>query len=177
MDLTGKRIAIIATDYFEEAELTSPRQALEAAGASVEVIAPHDGELPSLKHTKPGTSVAIDKTLQEADPEAYDAVVLPGGVVNADHLRAEEKAQDFVIKLMGAEKPVAVICHGPWLLVSSHLVRGRTLTSYHTLKDDIINAGGTWVDEEVVVDGNLITSRTPNDLPAFNAALCKALSA
>lgn len=175
MDISGKRIAIIATDYFEETELTSPRDALQKAGATVDVIAPHSGEIKALNHVTPGQAVAVDKTLDEADPDEYDALVLPGGVVNADHLRVEEKAKDFVIKMMAEEKPVAVICHGPWLLVSSHEVRGRKLTSYHTLQDDIINAGGEWVDQEVAVDHNLITSRKPDDLPAFNNALIAAL--
>jgi protease I len=178
MDLTGKKVAIVATDYFEEAELTSPKEALEKAGATVEVIAPHDGEIQGLNHIEPGEAVHVDKTLAEANPDDYDAVVLPGGVVNADHLRADKAAQNFVTKIMGEEdKPTAVICHGPWLLVSSHLVRGRKLTSYHTLQDDIVNSGGEWVDQEVVVDGNLITSRKPDDLSAFNEALLKALGA
>ena len=175
--LSGKKVAIVATDYFEEAELTSPRDALQQAGAEVHVIAPHDGEIQGLQHVDPGTPVPVDLTLDQADPSNYDAVVIPGGVVNADHLRMEQKARDFVEIIEGEGKPVAAICHGPWLLVSSGLVRGRKLTSYSTLQDDIRNAGGDWADKELVVDGNLITSRKPDDLPAFNDAIIAALGA
>jgi protease I len=171
----SKKIAIVATDYFEEAELTSPKEALEKEGYETEVIAPKSGEIQGLNHMDPGQKVKVDKTLDEADPNDYDGIVVPGGVVNADHLRVDKKAQDLLESIMGAGKPTAIICHGPWLLVSSHLTRGKKLTSYHTLQDDIQNAGGEWVDEEVVVDDNLITSRTPDDLPAFNKALLGAL--
>ncbi|HSW81256.1 MAG TPA: type 1 glutamine amidotransferase domain-containing protein [Candidatus Saccharimonas sp.] len=169
------KIAIIATDYFEEAELTSPRQALLDAGFDVDVIAPHAGAIKGLNHVTPGQSVAVNKTLDDAKPNDYDAVVIPGGVVNADHLRVEQKAQAFVRAMFDANKPTAVICHGPWLLVSAGLVKGRTLTSYYTLRDDITNAGGNWVDQEVVQDDALITSRKPDDLPAFNKTLLTAL--
>jgi protease I len=177
-DISGKKIAIVATDYFEESELFSPLEALQKAGAEVEVIAPKSGEIKGLKHVDPGKSIKVDKTLDEADPADYDALVLPGGAVNADSIRVEEEAKNFVIKIMDeAEKPTAVICHAPWLLVSAHLARGRKLTSFHTIQDDMINAGAEWVDEEVVIDGNLITSRNPGDLPAFNRAIIEALSA
>jgi protease I len=175
--LTGTKVAIVVTDYFEEAELTSPREALQQAGAEVHVIAPHDGEVQGLEHVDPGSPVTVDLTLDQADPNDYDAVVIPGGVVNADNLRMDLKARDFVMKMEGEGKPVAAICHGPWLLVSSGLVRGRKLTSYHTLQDDIRNAGGEWDDQELIVDGNLITSRKPDDLPAFNEAIINALEA
>lgn len=174
-ELSTKKVAILATDYFEEQELTSPRDALQAAGVRVEVVAPHSGEIKSLNHVAPGQTVTVTKTLAEARPEEYDAVVLPGGVVNADHLRMEMKARNFVRAMAEAGKPVAVICHGPWLLVSSDLVRGRHLTSYHTLQDDIRNAGGEWGDAQVIVDEPFISSRKPDDLPAFNAALLEAL--
>lgn len=174
--LTGKRVAIIATDYFEEAELTSPRDELQQAGAAVDVIAPHTGTIQGLNHVDPGQQITVDKTLADANADDYDAVVIPGGVVNADQLRVDDDARNFVIKMMAREKPTAVICHGPWLLVSSHVVRGKRLTSYHTLQDDISNAGGEWVDQSCVVDGCLITSRTPKDLPDFNKALLKALA-
>jgi len=176
VSLAGKKVAIIATDYFEESELTSPRDALKQAGATVDIIAPHDGELKSLKHVEPGQSVPVGKTLDAADPNDYDAVVIPGGAINADHLRLDVKARNFVVKLEGEGKPLAVICHGPWLLVSSGLARGKRLTSYPTIQDDIRNAGGDWTDQEVVVDGNLITSRNPDDLPAFNQALITMLA-
>lgn len=173
--LTGKKIAIIAADYFEEVELISPRDALQEAGATVEIVAPHGGQLKSLNHIRPGEAVQVDKRLSDADSSDYDAVVVPGGVVNSDHLRVDVDAQAFIHAMNEAGKPIAVICHGPWLLVSSGLAEGRTLTSYHTLQDDIRNAGGMWLDQEVVTDNNLITSRNPDDLPAFNQALLDAL--
>lgn len=174
--LSGKTVAIVATDYFEEIELTSPRDALQNAGAVVDIIAPHGGEIKSLNHIRPGDSVTVDYTLDTADPDKYDAVVVPGGVVNADHLRMEGKARDFIIKLEASGKPVAAICHAPWLLISSHVVRDKRLTSYPTLQDDIRNAGGEWIDQAVVIDGSLITSRNPDDLPAFNKAIIEALT-
>jgi protease I len=177
MNLSGKNVAIVATDYFEEAELTSPRDALQQAGATVHVIAPHDGEISGLNHVDPGQSIAVDKTLDQADPDDYDALVIPGGAINADVLRMDVRARDFLRKIMDEqEKPTAVICHGPWLVVSSNLARGKQMTSFPTIQDDIRNAGGIWKDAEVVVDGNLITSRKPDDLPAFNKALISALS-
>lgn len=176
-ELSGKKVAIIATDYFEEKELTSPLEALQQAGAEVEVIAPHDGEIQGVNHTDPGKKVTVNKTLDQANPNDYDALIVPGGAVNADHLRMEEKAREFIISMMEEQhKPTAVICHGPWLLVSARLVRGRRLTSFPTIQDDIRNAGGEWIDKEVVEDDNLITSRSPDDLPAFNAAIIKQLA-
>jgi protease I len=175
-DISGKKVAVIATDYFEEAELTEPVKALKNAGAEVEIIAPHSGEIKGVKHVDPGQSVKVDKTLDEADPNNYDALIVPGGAVNADNLRMDEKARNFVRKIMGANKPTAVICHGPWLLISAGLARGRHLTSFFTIQDDMRNAGAEWSDKEVVQDGNLITSRNPDDLPAFNDALITALA-
>lgn len=175
-DLSGKKVAVVATDYFEEPELIEPVQALRDAGADVEIIAPKEGEIKALKHVEPGQSVRVDKTLDEANPEDYDALVLPGGAVNADHLRTEDKALDFVKKMFGEGKPTAVICHAPWVLVSAGLARGKKLTSYFTIADDLRNAGAEWSDEQVVQDGNLITSRNPDDLPAFNQALISALA-
>jgi len=176
-NLSGKKVAVLATDYFEEVELTEPVKALRGAGATVEIIAPKAGEIKALRHVESGQAVKVDKTLDEADPADYDALVLPGGAVNADHLRTEQKAKDFVIKVMDEMgKPTAVICHAPWMLVSAGLARGKKLTSYFTLQDDLRNAGADWVDEEVVIDGNLITSRKPDDIPAFNRALISALS-
>jgi protease I len=175
-DISGKKVAVIVTDYFEEAELTEPVKALKNAGAEVEIIAPHSGEIKGVKHVDPGQSVKVDKTLDEADPNNYDALIVPGGAVNADNLRMDEKARNFVRKIMGANKPTAVICHGPWLLISAGLARGRHLTSFFTIQDDMRNAGAEWSDKEVVQDGNLITSRNPDDLPAFNDALITALA-
>ncbi|HTJ73200.1 MAG TPA: type 1 glutamine amidotransferase domain-containing protein [Verrucomicrobiae bacterium] len=175
-DLTGKKIAIIATDYFEEAELIEPLASLRDMGAEVVVAAPHDDTIQALRHVEMGLEVAVDATIDKLDARDYDAVVVPGGVVNADHLRIDRSAQEFVQDMAEAGKPVAAICHGPWLLVSSMLIEGKTVTSYPTLADDIRNAGGTWVDQEVMVDGNLITSRRPDDIPAFVAAIADALS-
>lgn len=176
MDLAGKKVLIIATDYFEESELIEPMTALRDMGAEVDIAAPEKGTLQGLRHVEPGREVEATLATAQVDAGVYDAVVIPGGVVNADHLRIDKGAKELVRDMMDASKPVAVICHGPWLLVSSGLVDGRTLTSYPTLKDDIKNAGGTWVDEEVVVDKNLITSRKPDDLPAFINAIAEALS-
>lgn len=176
-DLSAKKVAVLATDYFEESELTEPVKALKEAGAQVDIIAPQSGEIKGLKHIDPGQVVKVDKTLDEASPSDYDALVLPGGAVNADHLRMDKKARDFVIKLMDEMgKPTAIICHAPWMLVSTGLARGKKLTSFFTIQDDMRNAGADWTDEEVVVDGNLITSRNPDDIPAFNKALINALS-
>ena len=173
----AKKVAIMATDYFEEPELLSPMQALEDAGIAVEVLAPHEGSIKGLKHVESGQSVAVTRTIAEADPGNYDALVLPGGVVNADKLRMDDGARAFARAMLSSGKPVAAICHAPWLLVSAGLLRDMHATSYFTLQDDIRNAGGNWSDEEVVKDGTLITSRTPNDLPAFNKALLEALGA
>lgn len=175
-DLDGKKVAVLATDYFEEPELTEPVKALREAGAEVDIIAPHKGEIKGLKHVEPGEAVKVDKTLSEANPADYDALVVPGGAVNADHLRMEKKARDFITKIMDEMgKPTAIICHGPWLLASAGLARGRKLTSYFTIQDDMRNAGADWQDKEVVLDGNLITSRNPDDIPAFNQALISAI--
>jgi protease I len=176
MDLTGKKIAIVSTDYFEEIELVDPLDQLSEMGAEVIVAAPHDGMIQALRGVDPGREISVDVTLDQLDPNEYDAVIIPGGVVNADHLRVDTLAREFVQSIADAGKTVAAICHGPWLLVSSGLVEGNTLTSYHTLEDDITNAGGVWTNQEVVVDGNLITSRTPDDLPAFIDAIAASLS-
>jgi protease I len=172
-DLAGLRVAALVTDGFEESELTEPMRALKDAGAEVDVIAPKKGKVQALQHMKKGKSVKADRLLGEAHAEEYDALLLPGGAMNADTLRALPEARDLVRAFQDAGKPMAVICHGPWLLVSAGLVRGRTLTSYHTIQDDIRNAGGNWVDREVVEDGNWVTSRQPDDLPAFNEAMLR----
>ncbi|WP_090853503.1 type 1 glutamine amidotransferase domain-containing protein [Nocardioides lianchengensis] len=175
-DLTGKTVAIIATDFFEEAELVRPRDALREAGATVVVHSTGTDPIQAVEgDTSPTQKVEVDGTLDDLDVASVDAVVVPGGTVNADRIRTEPRAQEIVRQALAAGKPTAVICHGPWLLVSAGLAEGRRLTSYASLADDVRNAGGTWVDEEVVVDGSLITSRDPDDLPAFIAALEKAL--
>jgi protease I len=169
--LDGLTIAILATDGFEQAELTEPRKALDAAGADTEVVSPKPGKVRSWKTKEWGEEVAVDRSLEEADPQDYDALLLPGGVINADALRMQPKAVAFVKAFCEAGKPIGVICHGPWALIEAGYVRGHKLTSWPSLKTDITNAGGEWVDEEVVVDGNLVSSRKPDDIPAFNREL------
>jgi protease I len=166
--LAHLRVAILASDGFEQAELEKPRKALEEAGAKTVVIAPKPGKIQGFVHDEKGDTVGVDMTLDKADPDEFDAVLLPGGALNADFLRAEKKAQDFIRKIDQAKKPIAMICHAPWLLVSAGLVKARTLTSYHTIQDDIRNAGGNWKDEEVIRDRNWVSSRQPSDIPAFN---------
>ncbi|HEX8994925.1 MAG TPA: type 1 glutamine amidotransferase domain-containing protein [Ktedonobacterales bacterium] len=170
------RVAVVATDGFEEAELTEPVKALRDAGAKVDIIAPHGGSIQAFKHHDKSITVPVDLTLDQANPEDYLAIVLPGGALNADEMRQNQEMQTFVRAIDEAHKPMAVICHAPWELVSAGLVRGRTLTSWPSIQDDIRNAGGQWVDREVVVDDNLITSRKPDDLPAFNRELLQRLT-
>src|SRR5437588_2839234 len=174
-NLAGMRVAILATQNFEQSELTDPRQALEEAGATTRVIAPKSGEIQGVKHDEKGEKIAVDLTLDKANPEDFDAVLLPGGALHADALRVEPKAQEFVRRIDSAGKPIAVICHGPWLLVSAGLVRGRHMTSYHTIQDDLRNAGGIWEDREVIRDANWVSSRQPSDIPAFNREIIKLL--
>src|SRR5579863_8042087 len=166
--LKGMRIAILATDGFEQSELTEPRKALDAAGADTDVISPKAGKIRGWNHKEWGQDVAVDQPLDEANPDDYDALVLPGGVMNPDSLRMQPKAVAFVKAFFDAGKPVAAICHGPWTVVESGAARSFRMTSWPSLKTDIKNAGGEWVDEAVVVDENLVTSRKPDDLPAFN---------
>jgi protease I len=166
--LAGKKVAILAADMFERVELEEPRKALEDAGATTEVISIHDGEIQGFDHFDPANKVKVDKTVEEASPADYDALLVPGGVGNPDQLRGDENAVAFVRDMVEAKKPVAVICHGPWVLVEAGVVRGRKLTSWPTLQTDIRNAGGEWVDQEVVVDDGIVTSRKPDDIPAFN---------
>ena len=175
-DLHGLRVAILVADDFEQVEMTEPRKALEQAGARVTLISPVKGQVHGVNHDTKADTFQVDMPLDQAKPEDFDAVLLPGGALNADFLRVVPKAQDFVRSFDAAGKPMAVICHAPWLLVSSGLVKGRTLTSYHTIQDDIRNAGASWVDREVVHDGNLVTSRQPSDIPAFNREMIQLFS-
>ena len=175
-DLTGKKIAIIATSHFEEAELVTPRDELAKAGAEVRIYSSDAGPIQAVEgDTEPTQKVDVDGSFGDLDVSGVDAVVVPGGTVNADHIRTDEDAQEIVRQALESDKVVAVICHGPWLLVSAGLAKGRTLTSYPSLSIDLENAGATWQDEEVVVDGTLITSRNPDDLPAFVEAIGDAL--
>ena len=166
--LKNKRVAILATDGFEYVELVEPRKALDAAGAKTEVVSPKDGKIKGWDHTDWGDSVKVDVPLKSADPGSYDALLLPGGVMNPDHLRQDPQAVQFVKAFFEAQKPVAAICHGPWMLVEANVVRGRHVTSWPSLQTDIRNAGGEWTDEQVVTDNGLVTSRKPDDIPAFN---------
>ena len=175
-DLTGKRVAIIATDHFEEAELVEPRDALTKAGAEVRIYSTGRDPIQAVESdTEKTRKIEVDGTFDDLDVSGLDALVVPGGTVNADTIRTEPGAQKIVRTVLESGKPLAVICHAPWLLVSAGLVEGRRLTSYPSLADDVRNAGGTWLDQEVVVDDNLITSRNPGDLPAFISALEGAL--
>jgi protease I len=166
--LQGKRIAILATHGFEQAELLEPRKALDAEGAKTQVISPEKGKIKGWNEKDWGQEVPVDLTLDSADAADFDALLLPGGVMNPDKLRMIPQAVRFVRQFFEAQKPVAAICHGAWTLVEAGAVRGRTLTSWPSLQTDIRNAGGQWVDEEVHVDNGLVTSRKPADIPAFN---------
>lgn len=165
--LAGKTIAVVATDGFEQVELDKPVEALKGAGATVEIVAPKSGTIQGFNHHDKGDAVDVDRTIAEADAAAYDALVLPGGVINPDALRLEDEAIAFIRAFTNAGKPVAAICHGPWTLINAEAVRGRRMTSWPSLRTDLQNAGAQWVDEEVVVDDGLVTSRNPDDLPAF----------
>jgi len=166
--LQGKKVAILAADMFERVELEEPRKALEGAGAETEIVSIHDGEIQGFDHFEPANKIKVDRTVEEVSPHDYDALLIPGGVGNPDQLRGDENAVDFVRRFAQEKKPIAVICHGPWVLVEAGVVRGRRVTSWPTLQTDIRNAGGEWVDEEVVVDEGIVTSRKPDDIPAFN---------
>jgi protease I len=167
--LTGKRIAFLATDGVEQSELEQPWNEIRNAGAEVELLSVHEGTIQALHHMDKGDTFQVDGLVADADASDYDGLVLPGGVANPDMLRANDKAVRFVREFFEQSKPVAAICHGPWTLVEADVVRGRTVTSWPSLKTDIRNAGGQWVDEEVHVDRGLVTSRKPDDLPAFCA--------
>jgi protease I len=166
--LKGKKVAIIAADMVERVELEEPRKAIEQAGGTTELLSIKAGEIDAFDHFDKAKRIKVDRLIEEADPSDYDAVMLPGGVGNPDQLRGDENVVSFVRDFFDSGKPVAAICHAPWVLVESGVVRGRTLTSWPTVQTDIRNAGGNWVDKEVVMDGNLVTSRKPDDIPAFN---------
>ena len=174
--LQGMRVAILATDGVEDAELREPRQALREAGAETILFAPKEGTIQSFKHHDKANTFQVDRTLTQADPSQFDAVLLPGGALNADTLRVQPRAQEFVREMDRQGKPLAVICHAPWLLISAGCVRRRTMTSYHTIQDDLRNAGGNWQDEEVVRDRTWVSSRQPSDIPAFNREMIQLFS-
>jgi len=174
--LQGKTIAILATDGFEQSELIKPKQALEEAGARTQVVSPAENKIKGWEKKDWGKEVPVDVPLKSADPAHYDALLLPGGVMNPDQLRMVPEAVNFVKHFIDSRKPVAAICHGPWMLVEAGAVRGRTVTSWPSLKTDIRNAGGTWEDKEVIVSNGVVTSRKPDDIPAFNREMIELFS-
>jgi protease I len=174
-NLKGKKIAILATDGFEQAELLEPRKALDEAGAQTEVIAPKSGKIKGWDSKDWGEEVKVDTALEDANPNDYDGLVLPGGVMNPDHLRMDPSAVNFVRQFISTGKTVGAICHGPWTLLETGALRGRTVTSWPSLKTDLKNAGANWIDGEVIVDGQFVTSRKPDDIPAFNKAVIESV--
>jgi protease I len=170
-ELKGRKIAILATDGFEQVELTDPKKNVEAAGATTEVLSVKDGSIKGWKFTDWGDSVRVDRHVAKASVDDYDALILPGGQMNPDKLRMEKPAVEFVKKFVASGKPVAAICHAPWMLIEAGVVKGRTVTSWPSVHTDLENAGAKWVDREVVEDGNIITSRKPDDIPAFSKKL------
>ncbi len=176
-ELSGKRIAILTADGFEQVEMTDPRKALDEAGAKTVIVSPMHGEVQGWNHHEKGKKFHVDVDLNSADPHSFDALLLPGGVVNPDQLRTLPLAVQFVKAFVGDHKPIAAICHGPWMLVEADVVRGRTLTSWPSVQTDVRNAGGNWVDQEVVSDNGIVTSRQPGDIPAFNRKMIEAFRA
>jgi len=174
--LTGKRVAILATNGFEESELTEPLRALRAHQADVDVVSLEGGHIQGFKHFDKGEQVAVDHVLSEVSAKDYDALVIPGGLFNPDALRVDEQALAFTRGFFEAGKPVGAICHGPWVLANADVLKGRTITSVPNIRKDLENAGATWKDDEVIVDKGLVTSRTPNDLPAFCAKLVEEIA-
>jgi len=173
--LTGKRILILATHGFEQSELDIPHAALQKAGATVEIVSPEAGEIKGWQNKDWGRSVAVDRTLDQARAEDYDAIVLPGGQMNPDTLRGNDKALGLIKSFFDQGKVVAAVCHGPWLLIDTGIAKGRKVTSYKTIKQDLINAGASWQDAEVVTDKGIVTSRQPDDLPAFVAKIIEEM--
>jgi protease I len=169
--LSDRKVAILAADGFEQVELEKPRKALEEAGATTEIVSPSADKIQGMNHDEKGSALSVDVQLDDADADDYDALLIPGGLINPDTLRSNRKALEFVRRFFAEGKPVAAICHAPWVLIDADLVKGRTLTSWPAIQTDVRNAGGHWVDEEVVVDHGLVTSRKPDDIPAFNAKM------
>lgn len=176
-DIKGRRIAVLATDGVEQVELTEPAKALRDAGAFVEVVSPKPDRIQGMNHDEPGDSIPVDIALADARAEEYDALLLPGGVANPDKLRMELAAVRFVEAFVAADKPIAAICHGPWTLINAGGVRGKRMTSWPSLQQDLVNAGATWTDQAVVKDRHLVTSRKPDDIPQFNQAMIEMIAA
>lgn len=174
--LKGKKVAILATDGVEQVELLDPKSALENAGATTEVISLKAGTIQGMNHNEKGDNISVDRVLADVSPADYDALLLPGGVANTDTLRTDRRAVNFVREFFERDKPVAAICHGPWMLVEAGVLKGRTITSWPSLRTDIENAGGSWVDSAVQADQKLVTSRTPADLPQFNAKMVQTFA-
>jgi protease I len=175
-DLSGKKVAILVADGFEQVEMTEPRKALEQAGAGTDLISPNPDKVRGWQHTQWGDDFKVDVRLDDADADDYDALVLPGGVMNPDKLRQIPQAVAFIRAFADAGKPISAICHGPWPLIDAGIVRGREMTSYPSIKTDLLNGGARWVDREVVVDNGLVTSRKPDDLPAFNRKMLEEIA-
>jgi len=175
-NLQGKKVAILATDGFEQVELLQSRRALEEAGAKTQVVSPKDGKIKAWNMKEWGGDLAVDISLKSAKPDEFDALLLPGGVMNPDRLRMDPQAVAFVKHFVDEGKPIAAICHGPWTLVEADAVRGKTMTSWPSLETDLKNAGANWVDKEVVIDGEIVTSRKPDDIPAFNREMIRLFS-
>jgi protease I len=175
-ELKGRTIAVLATDGVEQVELTEPMKAMKAAGAQVKVISNKDHEIQAWKHLDKGDKIQVDESLDDAEPEDFDGLLLPGGVINPDALRLVPEAIEFVRHFVTEHKPIAAICHGPWTLIDAGGVKGKRMTSWPSLKTDLSNAGAKWVDEQVVSDGGLVTSRKPDDLPAFNKKIIEEFS-
>ncbi len=173
--LDGKKVAILVTDGFEQVEMTKPREALDEAGAETKIVSLKPGKIQGMHHADKGDKFDVDLTLDEARPEKFDALLIPGGLMNPDALRSNDDALEFARHFFREGKPVAAICHGPWVLIDAGVVRGRTLTSWPAIKNDVKNAGGKWVNEEVVVDNGLVTSRKPDDIPAFNKKMIEEI--
>jgi protease I len=174
--LDGKKVAILVADGFEQVEMTKPRAALDEAGAETKIVSVKSGQIQGMNHADKGDKFDVDLTLEEARPEEFDALMIPGGLLNPDTLRSTPEALEFTRHFFNEGKPVAAICHGPWVLVDAGVVRGRKLTSWPAIKTDVKNAGGNWVDEEVVVDNGLVTSRKPDDIPAFNRKMIEEIA-
>jgi protease I len=175
-ELSNLRVAVLASDGVEQAELLKPVEALRSAGAVVDILSPDGSPIQGFNHIDKADTIEATGALKGVDANQYDAMLLPGGAVNADFLRAAPETQQFISEIFEAGKPVAAICHAPWELISAGVASGRRMTSFHTIQDDLVNAGAEWVDEEVVVDGNLVTSRKPDDIPAFNREMLKLFS-
>jgi protease I len=174
-ELKNKKVAILVTDGFEEVELTKPRKALEEAGVQTQIVSPKTGSIKAWNHTEWGDKYEVDMPLSETNAGEFDALLLPGGVINADHLRMDDQAVQFTSRFMESGKPVAVICHGPWILIETGKLKGKKMTSYPSLKTDLENAGVQWVNEEVVTDHGLVSSRKPDDIPAFNKKMIEEI--